>query len=50
MKDSDEPPERVTKERRCEGGVIIVREDDPETGETVVRKYPAPECRHEVDP
>lgn len=30
-------------------GVVVVREDDPETGETVVRKYPVSKRDHDPD-
>jgi hypothetical protein len=48
MDDQSEKGTR-TRERRREGGVVVVREDDPETGETIVRRYPTPERDHEAD-
>ena len=39
----------TSRERRRESGVVVVREDDPETGETIVRRYPAPEPDYDAD-
>lgn len=39
----------MTREKRWEGGVVVVREDDPKTGETIVRRYPAPTPRQDDD-
>ena len=39
MSTRDETTNREVRRRR--DGVVVVREDDPETGETIERKYPA---------
>jgi hypothetical protein len=39
-KDTDHEPIRRDVRRR-DDGVVVVTEDDPETGETVERKYPS---------
>jgi hypothetical protein len=39
MSTRSETVEREVTRRR--DGVVVVREDDPETGETIERKYPA---------
>jgi len=45
----DTPPNDDSGDEVENSGVVVVREDDPETGETVVRRYPAPDPRHEAD-
>jgi hypothetical protein len=43
-KDTNHEPIRRDVRRRPDG-VVIVTEDDPETGARIVRKYPAPAGR-----